>query len=92
MIEHITKPWFILTVPSVIAKYFANVFDLLHLTPYSIGHHELLENDNYPQQNSICKILNRNPRSVGGIDGVKGDGELATAGLTHESNPKENFI
>ena len=59
------KPLLILTIPSVIAKVFAKVFDVLHLTPYSIGHHELLENDNIPNNNCLAKILGRDPRAIG---------------------------
>ena len=52
-------------IPNVIARLFAKIFDMLHLTPYSVGHHELLEFDNIPHQNSLAKMLGRKPTEVG---------------------------
>ena len=59
------KPFLTIRIPNVIARLFAKIFDMLHLTPYSVGHHELLEFDNIPHQNSLAKILGRKPTEVG---------------------------
>jgi len=58
-------PFFIIRVPRIVAKLFAKVFDVFHLTPYSIGHHQLLENDNTPNSNCLAQILGRAPSVVG---------------------------
>lgn len=55
-------PW----VFSEIARFFAHLFDVLHITPYSIGHHELLEADNVPADNQLQRILGRAPTRLGG--------------------------
>lgn len=62
----LSKPLLTIKVPQVIARFFAHVFDLLHITPYSIGHHELLEFDNVPVDNQLALILGRAPTSIGG--------------------------
>lgn len=59
------KPLLAINIPSIIAKYTAKMFDFLHLTPYSIGHHELLENDNIPKENRLVELLGRAPCPIG---------------------------
>ena len=58
-------PVLTIKIPRVIAKFFAKLFDVFHLTPYSIGHHELLESDNIPNKNVLAQILGREPSVVG---------------------------
>ena len=58
-------PVLTIKIPRVIAKFFAKLFDIFHLTPYSIGHHELLESDNIPNINVLTQILGRGPNIVG---------------------------
>ena len=51
-------------VPGVIARLFAHIFDVLHLTPFSFGHWELLRRDNVPNPNRISELLGRPPIEV----------------------------
>lgn len=55
------NPLFICRVPQSIAGLVARVCDCLSLTPYSVGHHELLVSDNAPQVNSLPHVLGRKP-------------------------------
>lgn len=47
-----------------LARLAALIFDRFNLTPYSIGHHELLENDNIPKVNALPMILGRPPKPI----------------------------
>ena len=58
------RPWITLRIPSGLARLAALIFDRLNLTPYSIGHHELLENDNIPKINALPLILGRPPKPI----------------------------
>ncbi len=58
------KPLLTIRVPQVLARFSAYVFDLLHITPYSIGHHELLEFDNIPTHNQLPELLGRAPTPI----------------------------
>lgn len=53
-----------LRVPGWLARLAALAFDQLNVTPYSIGHHELLENDNIPRINALPLILGRAPLPI----------------------------
>ncbi len=57
-------PWFCVKVPVTLARLAACFFDRFDLTPYSIGHHELLEHDNKPVWNALPMILGRAPRPI----------------------------
>jgi uncharacterized protein YbjT (DUF2867 family) len=52
-------------LPDLPARLVAHVCDLLHLTPFSFGHWELLQRDNRPQQNALPALLGRAPRAIG---------------------------
>lgn len=52
-------------VPGVLARMVAHVCDLLHATPFSFGHWELLRHDNVPKRNRLAELLGRPPRKVG---------------------------
>ena len=67
------KPWLCIRIPQVITKFFARIFDVLHLTPYSNGHHELLQNDNAPINNHVMKILGRKPKEIGNPPFIQAD-------------------
>lgn len=43
----------------------AHACDLLHATPFSFGHWELLQRDNCPRHNRLPALLGRMPRAVG---------------------------
>lgn len=51
-------------IPYWIARATSHLFDLLHLTPYSFGHYELLKFDNCPTINRADEILGRKCKQV----------------------------
>jgi NADH dehydrogenase len=54
-----------LGVPALLARLASHVCDMLHATPFSFGHLELLQRDNVPTPNRIIELLDRAPRVVG---------------------------
>lgn len=52
-------------VPGFAARGFAHLCDLLHFTPFSFGHWELLRRDNVPKVNRLEELLGRPPGDVG---------------------------
>lgn len=53
-----------LPVPGLLARLASHACDLLHLTPFSFGHWELLRRDNVPTHNALPDLLGRPPRPV----------------------------
>lgn len=53
-----------IAIPGWVARGFAHLFDLLHFSPYSFGHYELLRFDNCAQPNRMAELLGRPPRDV----------------------------
>jgi uncharacterized protein YbjT (DUF2867 family) len=53
------------TVPSWVARIASHVCDVLHFSPFSFGHFELLQRDNVPRENQLSTLLGRAPRFVG---------------------------
>lgn len=51
-------------VPGVLARLFAHFCDVIHFTPFSYGHWELLRRDNVPAENRLPELLGRGPRQV----------------------------
>ncbi len=51
-------------IPGLLARLAAHVCDLLHFTPFSFGHWELLRRDNVPRHNRLPELLGREPVSV----------------------------
>lgn len=51
-------------IPAWIARLASHACDLLHATPFSYGHLELLRRDNLPRANRIAELLGRAPRAV----------------------------
>lgn len=62
---HTPHPVRCLRIPGVLARLGSHVCDLLHWTPFSFGHWELLRNDNCPQHNRLPELLGRAPRPIG---------------------------
>lgn len=62
------SPLLIVRIPQSMAKAFAIICDYLHLTPYSAGHHELLESDNLPAMNLLPQLLGREPTRISASD------------------------
>jgi uncharacterized protein YbjT (DUF2867 family) len=64
--KHRAKPS-IVAVPALIVRAVAHLFDLLHLTPLSWGHVELMRRDNRPVINALPKLLGHAPKRVGAL-------------------------
>lgn len=62
---HADAPALQVTIPAWLARLASHACDLLHLTPYSFGHWELLRRDNFPRHNRLPELLGRAPRAVG---------------------------
>lgn len=58
------RPALRLPVPGLLARLASHACDLLHLTPFSFGHWELLRRDNVPALNALPVLLGRPPRPV----------------------------
>lgn len=54
-----------LKIPAWMARLASHAFDLLHITPFSFGHYELLQFDNVPKTMQIQQLLGRNCRPLG---------------------------
>jgi len=54
----------IIRVPQKLALFVATVCDWLNLTPYTLGHHHLLEFNSVPGKNDLPGILKRNPTPI----------------------------
>lgn len=59
------RPALTLRIPDPLVRAVAHVCDLLHLTPFSFGHWELLQRDNLPQSNRLATLLEHAPRVIG---------------------------
>ena len=60
---HRTPP-FVVRIPQIICRWFAKLCDQVHLTPYSIAHHDLLEHNNVPGVNSLPGIIGCTPEPI----------------------------
>ncbi|HEU0153079.1 MAG TPA: NAD(P)H-binding protein [Arenimonas sp.] len=58
------RPAWRIVVPGLLARLASHACDLLHLTPFSFGHWELLRRDNVPAANALPGLLGRAPRRV----------------------------
>jgi NADH dehydrogenase len=52
-------------VPALLARIVSHLCDLLHVSPFSYGHLELLRRDNLPRENLLPALLGRAPTPVG---------------------------
>lgn len=59
------RPALCIPVPGLAARGVAHVCDVLHATPFSFGHWELLRRDNVPRVNRLPELLGRRPKNVG---------------------------
>ena len=64
---HASTPAWRVTIPDIATRLVAHACDLLHATPLSFGHWELLRHDNCPRENHLPGLLGRAPRSVGAM-------------------------
>lgn len=63
---HTEHPALALPIPGWLARLGSHACDLLHVTPFSFGHWELLRRDNCPRVNALPALLGRPARKVGG--------------------------
>ncbi len=59
-----SRPALCIPVPGLLARAVAHICDVLHATPFSFGHWELLRRDNVPARNRLPELLGRSPRRV----------------------------
>jgi NADH dehydrogenase len=52
-------------VPALVARMVAHACDLLHVTPFSFGHLELMRHHNVPAFNMLPRLLERAPHGLG---------------------------
>ena len=62
---HTDAPLRCVRVPGLLARLGSHVCDVLHWTPFSFGHWELLRHDNRPLRNRLPELLGRMPRTIG---------------------------
>lgn len=74
---HVARPAWRLPVPGWLAVLAAHACDVLHATPFSYGHWELLQRDNVPRENRLPALLGRAPRRVGAPPRLEIGGEVA---------------
>lgn len=58
------KPALCIPLPGILARAGAHLFDVIHFSPFSFGHWELLRRDNAPTRNRLPELLGREPISV----------------------------
>jgi NADH dehydrogenase len=54
-------------VPAGLARFASHVFDVVHFSPLSFGHVELLRRDNVPHPNRLPELLGRTPSRIGSV-------------------------
>jgi NADH dehydrogenase len=59
------SPAVCVSVPAWLARIGSHICDLLHFSPFSYGHLELLRRNNVPRLNLLSQLLKRAPRLVG---------------------------
>jgi NADH dehydrogenase len=77
---HHARPARQLLLPDWVALLTAHVCDLLHATPFSFGHWELLQRDNCPGENRLPVLLGRAPKVVGAAPATALPGHTAPGG------------
>src|SRR5262245_4787599 len=59
----------LVAVPASLARLASHVFDLVHFSPLSFGHIELMRRDNVPHPNRLPVLLGRIPSRIGAVPG-----------------------
>src|SRR2546426_500304 len=59
------RPALRVLVPAWFARLASHVFDLVHFSPLSFGHIELMRRDNVPHPNRLSELLGREPARIG---------------------------
>ena len=63
--SHAIEPARRIQIPNLLARIGSHLCDVLHFSPFSFGHWELLQHDNLPRVNRLPELLGRCPRVVG---------------------------
>ncbi|MGH8052077.1 MAG: NAD(P)H-binding protein [Arenimonas sp.] len=71
-LDHAAEPARCIRIPAALARIGSHLCDLLHFSPFSFGHWELLQYDNIPRVNRLPELLGRNPRTVGAQQHISG--------------------
>jgi uncharacterized protein YbjT (DUF2867 family) len=66
------RPWATIKVPHWIARPVSHLFDVLHFSPMSFGHLELMTRDNVPNLNRLALLLGRAPKDIGADEAWEG--------------------
>jgi uncharacterized protein YbjT (DUF2867 family) len=61
-------PWATINVPHWIARPLSHLLDILHFSPMSFGHLELMAHDNVPKVNRLAFLIAREPKEIGTND------------------------
>ena len=69
-------------VPPLLARLASHVCDLLHFSPFSFGHLELLRRDNLPRVNRLPYLLQRAPKAIG-LDESRSAGRVPVVAAGH---------
>jgi uncharacterized protein YbjT (DUF2867 family) len=59
------KPWATIEVPNWISRPMSHLLDVLHFSPMSFGHLELMTRDNVPVTNRLALLIGRAPKEIG---------------------------
>jgi NADH dehydrogenase len=62
---HCERPALRVPVPRLLARIASHLCDLLHFSPFSYGHLELMRRDNLPRVNMLTALIGRAPKPVG---------------------------
>ncbi len=84
-LDHATEPARCIRVPSLLARVGSHICDVLHFSPFSFGHWELLQYDNVPRVNRLPELLGRPPRTIGNPSHITTTTEIGTIESTMTS-------
>jgi NADH dehydrogenase len=84
---HSARPAQVVRFPGWMARLASHACDLLHATPFSFGHWELLRRDNVPADNALPGLLGRAPRPVGCAEFSRGRADPAWQGCRVQAAP-----
>lgn len=59
------KPAYVVDIPKLVVRLASHIYDVLHFSPLSYGHFELMQGYNVPANNSLASLLKRAPQAVG---------------------------
>lgn len=62
--RYTSKPALCIPIPGIFARIGAHLCDVVHFSPFSFGHWELLGRDNVPSPNRLAELLGRPPAEV----------------------------